>query len=173
MTGAAWNDTRTFTIMRRTIAFRRAHPVLSKEQSYIDADFDWFDPDLEIPNWAVRGAKRFACLIHEGEGGALYLTSNASAGPAPFRLPRTPNGVQWRPVVDSGHESPEDGFPRGRRANYRFDASLRIDAPIERCPRAAKKTRSCAKINEHPHLQSSQPARGFRDRSILSSPNHD
>jgi isoamylase len=102
-----------YRFTRRMIAFRRAHPVLSKEQFYTDADIDWFDPDLRIPDWADRGAKRLGCLIHEAEGGALYLMFNASAEAAAFRVPSAPNGVQWRLAVDTGRETPRDFYAPG------------------------------------------------------------
>ena len=34
------------------IAFRRAHPILSKEQFYTDAEIHWFGPQGGSPNWA-------------------------------------------------------------------------------------------------------------------------
>ena len=34
------------------IAFRRAHPILSKEQFYTDAEIHWFGPHGGLPNWA-------------------------------------------------------------------------------------------------------------------------
>ena len=109
-------DIHRFT--RGMIAFRRAHPVLSKEQFYTEADIDWFDPELKRPNWTDRGAKRLACLIHEGEGGALYLMFNASAEPAAFRVPPAPSGVQWRVAADTSHGSPEDIFPAGEEPAF-------------------------------------------------------
>jgi isoamylase len=36
------------------IAFRRAHPVLSKEQFYTDAEIQWFGPQGGLPNWTDR-----------------------------------------------------------------------------------------------------------------------
>ena len=33
-----------FSFTRGMIAFRRAHPVLSKEQFYTDAEIQWFAP---------------------------------------------------------------------------------------------------------------------------------
>jgi isoamylase len=102
-----------YRFTRAMIAFRRAHPVLSKEQFYTDADIGWFDPELRTPNWVDRGAKRLGCLIHEGDGGALYLMFNASAEATAFGVPPAPNGVQWRLAVDTGRETPEDFFPEG------------------------------------------------------------
>ena len=40
-----------FNFTRGMIAFRRAHPVLSKEQFYTDAEIHWFDPQGGLPNW--------------------------------------------------------------------------------------------------------------------------
>jgi isoamylase len=76
-----------YRFTRAMIAFRRAHPVLSKEQFYTHADIGWFDPELRTPNWADRGAKRLGCLIHEGDGGALYLMFNAGAEATAFGVP--------------------------------------------------------------------------------------
>ena len=95
------------------IAFRRAHPVLSEERFYTDADIGWFNPELRVPNWADRGAKQLGCLIHEGEGGALYLMFNASAEGAALRVPAAPSGMQWRLAVDTGREAPQDLFVSG------------------------------------------------------------
>ncbi|MGQ0752363.1 MAG: glycogen debranching protein, partial [Betaproteobacteria bacterium] len=97
-----------YRFTRGMIAFRRAHPVLSEERFYTDADIRWFDPELRVPNWADRRAKRLGCLIHEGEGGALYLVFNANAEPAAFRVPPAPSGMQWRLAVDTGRETPQD-----------------------------------------------------------------
>jgi glycogen operon protein len=94
-------------------AFRRAHPVLSEERFYTDADVRWFDPQLRVPNWADPGAKQLGCLIREGDGGALYLMFNASTEPAAFRVPAALNGGQWHIAVDTGREWPHDLFAPG------------------------------------------------------------
>ena len=41
-----------YRFARGMIAFRRAHPVLSKEQFYTDAEIRWFGPQGGLPNWA-------------------------------------------------------------------------------------------------------------------------
>jgi isoamylase len=106
---------------RGMIAFRRAHPVLCEERFYTDADIRWFDPDLGSPAWADPGEKRLACLIHEGEGDALYLMFNAGAGAAPFRVPPVSDGAHWHLAVDTGGESPRDVFAPGEEPP--FDSS--------------------------------------------------
>jgi isoamylase len=40
-----------FRFTRGMIAFRRLHPVLSKEQFYTDAEIEWFGPQGGSPNW--------------------------------------------------------------------------------------------------------------------------
>jgi hypothetical protein len=42
----------------------RAHPILSKEQFYTDAEIHWFGPQGGLPNWADPKEKQFPCLIH-------------------------------------------------------------------------------------------------------------
>jgi glycogen operon protein len=116
---------------RGMIAFRRAHAVLSKEQFYTDADIRWFDPELRFPNWTDHSAKRLACLIDEGEDGALYLMFNASVEPAEFRMPPAPNGIQWRLAMDTDHESPEDLFSEGEE--LAFDSTK----PYSMAPRSS------------------------------------
>jgi isoamylase len=102
-----------YRFTRGMIAFRRAHPVLSEERFYTDADIRWFDPRLGSPDWTDSGEKRLACLIHESDGGALYLMFNAGTGAAPFRVPPASNGAQWYLAVDTGGESPDDLFAAG------------------------------------------------------------
>src|SRR5208283_2704366 len=68
-----------FRFTRGMIAFRFAHPILSREQFYTDSEIHWFGPQGGLPNWADPREKQFACLIHEDEHRALYLMFNADA----------------------------------------------------------------------------------------------
>ena len=43
------------------MAFRRAHPILSKEQFYSDAEILWFNPQQGSPNWADPKGKELGC----------------------------------------------------------------------------------------------------------------
>jgi isoamylase len=95
------------------IAFRRAHPILSKEQFYTDAEIHWFSPQKGLPNWADPKEKHFACLIHEGEHNALYLMFNASNDAVDFVLPPAPYGSRWHLAVDTSCETPQDLFTAG------------------------------------------------------------
>ena len=78
------------------IAFRRAHPILSKEQFYTDVEIHWFGPQGGLPNWTDPKAKQFACLIHEDERHALCLMFNAGAERSSSVCPQYRAGrVQW------------------------------------------------------------------------------
>ena len=95
------------------IAFRRAHPILSKEQFYVDSEIHWFGSQGGLPNWVDAKEKQFACLIHENEQCALYLMFNASAHVVVFSLPFIPSGVRWYLAVDTAREAPQDLFDIG------------------------------------------------------------
>jgi len=96
------------------IAFRKAHPILSKEKFYTDAEISWFNPKGALPNWTDPKEKRFACLIHEDEFDFLYLMFNANTEAADFYLPPVPNNGQWHLAVDTFYEAPEDFFDVGK-----------------------------------------------------------
>ncbi|MGZ9234340.1 MAG: glycogen debranching protein GlgX [Anaerolineales bacterium] len=95
------------------IAFRRAHPVLSKEQFYTDSDIHWFDPQGVLPNWADPKENQIACLIHEDEQRALFLIFNAGTEAVDFSLPPVLLGARWRLAVDTSREAPQDLFAAG------------------------------------------------------------
>ncbi|MHB1592510.1 MAG: glycogen debranching protein GlgX [Sulfuricella sp.] len=95
------------------IAFRRAHPVLSMEQFYADAEIHWFGPQGGLPNWADPKQKQLACLIHENEQRALCLMFNAGTDAVDFGLPPAPPGARWHVAVDTSREAPQDLFAAG------------------------------------------------------------
>jgi glycogen operon protein len=87
------------------IAFRRAHPILSKEQFYTDTQIQWFSPQQGSPNWADPTCKKLACLIHESGQDRLYLMFNAGTEEGDFGLPP---GHRWRLVVDTSRSTLQD-----------------------------------------------------------------
>jgi glycogen operon protein len=101
------------------IAFRRAHPVLSKEQFYIDTDINWFGSEGGLPNWTDTKERRFACLIHEDEQHVLCLMFNAGANAVDFRFPPMGPGTQWYLAVDTSGETPKDLFEPGKEPLWR------------------------------------------------------
>ncbi|WP_020161016.1 glycogen debranching protein GlgX [Methylobacter marinus] len=102
-----------FRFTRGMIAFRRAHPILSKEQFYTDAEIHWFGTQGGLPSWADPQAKQFACLIHEDRERALYLMFNAAVDAVDFCLPPVLPGVRWHLAADTSREAPGDLFARG------------------------------------------------------------
>ena len=102
------------------IAFRRAHPVLSKEQFYTDAGIQWFGPQGGSPDWADTNEKHFACLIHEDEQRALCLMFNAGADAVDFHLPSPPPGAQWHLAVDTFGDTPLDLFAAGKEPLLKY-----------------------------------------------------
>lgn len=112
-----------FLFTRGMIAFRRAHPVLSKEQFYVDDEIQWFGPRGELPDWADPKQKQLACLIHEDKQSALYLMFNAGNAAINFKLPDVLSGTQWFVVVDTSRESPQDMFVAGEETLW-YDAVI-------------------------------------------------
>lgn len=93
---------------RAMIAFRRAHPVLSGDTFYTDADIHWLDPAGQAPNWFDPKEKRLGCLIHGHDSANLFLMFNAATTAATFTVPASPNGATWCLTVDTARLSPDD-----------------------------------------------------------------
>ena len=100
----------TLRFTRGMIALRSAHPVLSKEQFYTDAEIHWFGPQGGLPDWADPKQKQFACLIHEDEQHALFLMFNAGDAAIDFSLPSIAPKARWYLAVDTSREAPGDMF---------------------------------------------------------------
>jgi pullulanase/glycogen debranching enzyme len=98
---------------RGMIAFRRAHPILSQEHFYTDAEIHWFGPEGGLPNWADPKEKQFTCLIHEDAQRALCLMFNAGVDAVDVGLPPVPPGTRWHVAVDPSREAPQDLFAVG------------------------------------------------------------
>ena len=110
------------------IAFRRAHPILSKEQFYTDAEIHWFCPQGGLPNWADRKCKRLACLVHENGQDGLYLMFNAGTEETDFGLPPLPPGYRWRLAVDTSRSAPQDLSGKGEETLLDISTSYHVEA---------------------------------------------
>jgi glycogen operon protein len=95
------------------IAFRHAHPILSKEKFYTEAEIQWFSPQGDLPAWADPQEKQFACLVHEDGQSMLYLMFNAGADAVDFRLPPVQPNACWHLAIDTSHDAPRDPFAQG------------------------------------------------------------
>ena len=103
-----------FQFTRGMIAFRRAHPILCKEQFYADDEIQWFGPQGGLPNWSNPKEKQFACLIHEDEQSSLFLMFNAATYAVDFTLPPVSPGTFWHLAIDTFREAPQDLFVEGK-----------------------------------------------------------
>jgi len=99
---------------RSMIAFRRAHPVLSKEQFYEDGDVRWLGATSESPNWSDAASKSFACLIKENEECAILIMFNAGEEGTRFVVPPPPQASHWHVAVDTSRSPPHDFFSSGQ-----------------------------------------------------------
>ncbi len=130
----SWHDWRCleqhgeiYRFTRGMIAFRRAHPILSKEQFYTDAEINWFDPQGNVPNWSDPNDKQFACLIHEDKRRALFLMFNAGVDAVVFSLPAMPAGARWHLAIDTAGETPRDLFTAGEEPLLEDTQTYRLD----------------------------------------------
>ena len=87
-------------------------PLLGRK-FYADAEIQWLNPAGGLPDWFDPKEKKLACLIHEGEQGALYLMFNASTASIDFSLPLVLAGTRWHLAVDTSREAPQDLFAAG------------------------------------------------------------
>jgi glycogen operon protein len=116
-----------FRFTQGMLAFRRAHPILSKEQFYTEAEIRWFGPRGGLPNWADPKEKQLACLIHEDEKHALWLMFNAGAETVDFSLPALPSGHRWYRAADTGRQVPQDLFPVGEEPLWEDPQAYRLN----------------------------------------------
>ncbi|QVL29993.1 glycogen debranching protein GlgX [Telmatocola sphagniphila] len=102
-----------FRFTRGLIAFRQAHPILSIEKFYTEAEIQWFGSGGGSPVWADPEEKQLGCLIHENKDSSLYLMFNAGTEAVHFVLPLLAMARHWYVAVDTAGESPRDLFSAG------------------------------------------------------------
>ena len=117
-----------YRFARGMIAFRRAHPILSKEQFYTDAEIHWYGPQGGLPNWADPKAKPFACVIQESEQGSLLIMFNAGTNRAVFAFAPLPQGFQWHLAVDTSRPAPQDLFTAGEEMAVDSSKAYNLEA---------------------------------------------
>jgi isoamylase len=93
---------------RGMIALRRAHPQLSRETFYTEADVRFFNPSGDPPDWFDGQEKRLGVLIQGGKEPDVYLIFNAWTEAVEFALPTPHERRKWRLAVDTQRPSPED-----------------------------------------------------------------
>jgi isoamylase len=112
---------------RGMIAFRRAHPVLRREEFYTDAEIKWFAPNSATPDWADPWQKSFACLILGQAEPDLFLLFNAGTSAIDFFIPALPAGKAWRLAVDTSRASPDDFFEPGNEPLIQGHNGFRLE----------------------------------------------
>ncbi|MGA7800986.1 MAG: glycogen debranching protein GlgX [Gammaproteobacteria bacterium] len=115
-----------FGFTRGMIAFRGAHPILSREQFDTEAAIQWFGPQQGLPDWTDPQAKHVACLIHEDEQRALFMMFNAGADAVDFRLPAVPSGARWHLAADTSGEALQDLFAAGEEPLWEDAQTYRL-----------------------------------------------
>jgi glycogen operon protein len=115
-----------FRFTRGMIAFRSAHPILSKERFYTESEIQWFGSQRGAPTWADQKEKRFACLIHENGDKAVYLMFNAGDTAVDFALPVLPPTARWHIAVDTTFPAPRDLFSTGEEPLWKDPRSYHL-----------------------------------------------
>jgi glycogen operon protein len=110
------------------IAFRGAHPILSREEFYKDDGIHWFGLHGKLPNWIDPKCKRIACFIPEKGRDGLYLMFNADTEAADFGLPPLPSGYGWRLAVDTFLPSPKDLTEAGKETPLENSKTYRVES---------------------------------------------
>jgi glycogen operon protein len=112
---------------RGMIAFRRAHPVLRRENFYTGSDIKWFAPNGAAPDWADPRQKSFACLILGQAEPDLFLLFNADTRSVDFDVPVLPAGKVWRLAVDTSGTAPNDLFDPGKEPSMQGKIGFRLE----------------------------------------------
>ena len=124
------------------IAFRLAHPVLSEERFYTDAEIEWRGRAGGLPNWFDPKERAFACAIRESGQVSLLLMFNASTNPADFAFPQLPHGLCWHLSIDTSRSAPQDLFTAGEEPSVdhseRWSLQARSSAIFVTRPRSKK-----------------------------------
>jgi glycogen operon protein len=112
---------------RGMIAFRRAHPILRRENFYTDAEIKWFAPNGATPDWSDERQKSFACLILGQTEPDLFLLFNADTRSVDFSIPALPAGKIWRLAADTSRAAPDDLFDAGKEPSMEGRIGFRLE----------------------------------------------
>ena len=127
-----WNNLKQhediYRFARRMIAFRKAHPTLSREQFYTDFEISWFNAHGDTVDWNDPGLKAFACEIRETEHSRLFLMFNACWEATDFVLPSAPGMDTWQLAVDTSREESEEPSESQRVNSKIYSAAMHSSA---------------------------------------------
>jgi glycogen operon protein len=93
-----------FRFFKEMIAFRKAHPSISRSHFWRD-DVHWFGVDDAVDLSLASQTLAFYLSARSVNDGDLYVLINASPEPVTFRVQQPGS---WRKVIDTAAESPHD-----------------------------------------------------------------
>lgn len=110
------------------IAFRRAHPVLSRMAYYAEDEVVWFDPSGQPPGWRDANApNQLGCAIRVAGERKLLLLFNATDEPVSFVLPDAAASLPWVLRFDTSLPTGRpDSDPEASQQEDHVDPSLPI-----------------------------------------------
>jgi glycogen operon protein len=119
-----------YRFTQQMIAFRAAHPVLSREEFYTEADIQWLAPAGGLPNWADTQVKALACIISEDKQNntKILLMVNASTNAVDFSIPSAPQQLHWHVVADTGQDPGKDLVCPGQEELWDNSKAYRLEA---------------------------------------------
>jgi isoamylase len=111
--------------VRQVIAFRKAHPALSRPYFYTGetnerglADITWHGTRLNSPGFDDAEARALACTIAGFHGDAdLHVMMNMYWEPLDFEVPTEPQRV-WRRAIDTFASTPQDIASPGQETRF-------------------------------------------------------
>ena len=127
-----------FRFTQGMIAFRAAHPVLSKEKFYENEDIHWFGPQGGTPHWVDPRCQQVACLIPENDQESLFLIFNAGKQAVDFALPSLGEEHRWSLFVDTFLPSPNDMAVPGKETPLKYPKSYLVESRSSVILRATK-----------------------------------
>ena len=108
------------------MAFRRSHPVLTREAFYTESGIQWFSPQGFRPDWSDPEQRQLACLVQGQAEPDLFLMFNASTEAVTFTLAAPPEMERWHLAADTFGPSPRDLLTEGWEIDLEDQESYRV-----------------------------------------------
>ncbi len=121
-------NTELVRFVQQLIRFRRAHPLLSKEDFYQPDEIEWFGPKGAPPDWSNGQALGLYIFPDDPDHSHLCMFFNANAEPVRFTLPPTPGGGKWLLAVNTSAPSPDDIHEPGSEPELTDHDSLNVES---------------------------------------------
>ncbi|XP_060175321.1 isoamylase 3, chloroplastic isoform X5 [Lycium barbarum] len=97
-----------FRFFSKMIKFRLSHSVFRKENFIDKNEVTWLED-----NWYKEESRFLAFMLHDGNGGDIYLAFNAHHFSVKAAIPSPPGNRSWYRVVDTNLKSPDDFVTEG------------------------------------------------------------